>query len=358
MKTIKNENLKKCTITGMVSLLVTFLFILLTHRAKSQDIHFTQMQYFPLTLNPAMTGANYALSGNLIYRNQWKAVASPYNTFGLSVDGRIKKSPKGHFFAGGIKFFNDNTGDLSLKTNDVTLNGAYHLRVNQGQHIGIGIYAGIIQKSINMNNAKWESQYDISNGIYSSSTPSGENYGSNSYIVPDAGLGFTYTFDKNEGMYNRGGQNIKFNLGFSAFHVNMPSATFLKDSKDKMYIRYVGFVNGDVGIGKSNFAVSPLIVYQLQGPNSELLAGLYGKYFFAKQQGKSGGSVALGSIYRNKDAITTNIVLEYDSYTIGFSYDINISQLKTISRGKGAMELFIRYVLPSPFGPGSSKSRI
>lgn len=322
----------------------------------AQDIHFTQTQYFPLVLNPAMVGANYALSGNLIYRNQWKAVASPYNTFGLSVDGRIKKSPKGHFFAAGIKFFNDNSGDLSLRTNDVTLNGAYHLRVQQGQHLGIGIYAGIIQKSINMNNGKWGTQYD--GWQYNPAIPSGEVSNGNSFVVPDAGLGFTYSYDKNEGMYNRGGSNLKFNIGFSAFHVNMPSYTFLKDSKDKMPIRYVIFGNGDIGIGKSSFAVSPLVVYQIQGPSQELLSGLYGKYFFAKQQGSSGGSVAIGSIYRNKDAVTTNIVLEYDSYTIGFSYDINISQLKTVSRGKGAMEIFIRYILPSPYGPGSSKSRI
>ncbi len=320
-----------------------------------QDIHFTQIQYFPLTLNPAMSGANYALSGNLIYRNQWKAVASPYNTFGLSVDGRIKKSPKGHFFAGGLKFFNDNSGDLSLKANDVTLNGAYHLRVQQGQYFGVGIYAGIIQKGINMNNAKWGTQYD--GYQYNSTLPSNENYGSNSYIVPDAGLGFTYTYKTSES-FQKGNQNIAFNVGLSAFHVNMPAATFLKNSKDRMYIRYVFFGNGDIGIGKSNFAVSPLIVYQLQGPTRELLAGLYGKYIFGKGQGSSGGSVALGSIYRNKDAVTTNIVIEYDSYAIGFSYDINISQLKTISRGKGAMEVFIRYVLPSPYGPGSSKSRI
>ncbi|GAB4205261.1 MAG: hypothetical protein Fur0023_13880 [Bacteroidia bacterium] len=325
----------------------------------SQDIHFTQIQYFPLTLNPAMSGANYALSGNLIYRNQWKAVASPYNTFGLSVDGRIKKSAKGHFFAGGIKFFNDNSGDLSLKTNDVTLNGAYHLRVNKGQYFGVGIYAGIIQKSINMNNAKWGSQYDMAAGQYNSALSSNENYASNSYIVPDAGLGFTYTYDNTEGSYRKGSQNIKFNVGISAFHVNMPAATYLNNSKDKMYIRYVGFASGDIGIGKSNFAVCPLLVYQMQGPSTELLTGLYGKYIFSKQQqGKSGGSIALGSIYRNKDAVTTNIVLEYDSYAIGFSYDINISQLKTISRGKGAMEIFIRYVLPSPYGPGGSKSRI
>jgi len=325
---------------------------------KAQDVHFTQMQYFPLILNPAMVGANYALSGNLIYRNQWKAVASPYNTFGLSVDGRIKKSPMGHFFAGGIKFFNDAAGDLSLKTNDVTLNGAYHLSIKNGQYIGIGIYAGIIQKSINFQNAQWESQYNDATGHYDPSLPSQENYGKNTYIVPDAGLGFVYTYDVNQGMYNRGGQNIKLNVGFSAFHVNTPSATFLQNSKDKMPIRYVGFLSGDIGIGKSNFAVCPLLVYQLQGASQELLTGLYGKYIFAKQGGQSGGSLAVGSIYRNKDAVTTNIILEYDSYTIGFSYDINISQLKTISRGKGAMEIFLRYVLPSPYGPGSSKARI
>ena len=336
--------------------IISSVNVLVSSFIMAQDIHFTQTQYFPLVLNPAMVGANYALSGNLIYRNQWKAVASPYNTFGLSVDGRIKKSPKGHFFAGGIKFFNDNSGDLSLRTNDVTLNGAYHLRVQQGQYLGVGIYAGIIQKSINLNNGKWESQYD--GWQYNSAAPSGEVSNANSFIVPDAGLGFTYSYDKNEGMYNKEGANLKFNIGFSAFHVNMPSYTFLKDSKDKMPIRYVVFGNGDIGIGRSSFAVSPLVVYQIQGPTKELLAGLYGKYIFVKQQGSSGGSVAIGSIYRNKDAVTTNIVLEYDSYTIGFSYDINISQLKTVSRGKGAMEIFIRYVLPSPYGPGSSKSRI
>ncbi|GIV26475.1 MAG: hypothetical protein KatS3mg027_0289 [Bacteroidia bacterium] len=345
------------SIVKILKIKVIVLMIFSGISLNAQDIHFTQIQYFPLTLNPAMSGANYALSGNLIYRNQWKAVAAPYNTFGLSVDGRVNKSPKGHFFAAGLKFFNDNTGDLSLKTNDVTLNGAYHLRVDQGQFIGIGIYAGIIQKSINMQNAQWDSQYDGTQ--YNSSLPNNENYGSNTFIVPDAGVGITYSFDKNEGLYNRGGQNMKGNIGFSAFHVNAPSYTFLKDSKDKMPIRYVAFANGDIGLGKSNFALSPLIVFQLQGASQELLTGLYGKYIFAKaQQGKSGGSIALGSIYRNKDAVTSNIVLEYDSYTIGFSYDINISQLKTISRGKGAMEIFIRYVLPSPYGPGSSKSRI
>ncbi len=340
----------------MKKMIIIVLVLMNLLEVQSQDVHFTQLQYFPLMLNPGMVGANYALSGNLIYRNQWKAVASPYNTFGLSVDGRIKKSIKGHIFAGGIKIFNDNSGDLTLRTNDVTLNGAYHLRVGRGQYIGIGIYAGIIQKSINMNNAMWGSQYDNNAGVYNSSAPSNENYGSNSYIVPDAGLGFTYTFKKSE-LIRKRGQILNFNVGFSAFHVNMPSSSYLKNSSDKLYIRYVGFASGDIGIGTSNFAVSPLLVFQLQGPTKELLTGLYGKYYFIKE-GASGGSVALGSIYRNKDAVTTNIVVEYNSYTIGFSYDINISQLKTISRGKGAMEVFIRYVLPSPYGLGASKSRI
>src|SRR5690606_27814735 len=103
------------------------------------------------------------------------------------------------------------------------LNGAYHLKVNKGQYLGIGVYAGIIQKSINMNNAKWGTQYDISAGAYNPNQSSNENFSSNNFIVPDAGLGFTYTYDNNEGTYNKGNQNIKFNVGLSAFHVNMPA---------------------------------------------------------------------------------------------------------------------------------------
>jgi type IX secretion system PorP/SprF family membrane protein len=327
----------------------------------AQDIHFTQIQYFPLTLNPAMSGANYALSGNAIYRNQWKSVAIPYKTIGVSVDGRLKKSPQGHLFAAGLKFFNDNSGDMQLKTNDISLNVAYHLNIQKLHKIGFGICAGIIQRSINTGNAQWGNQYNFSTGTYDNTLPSNEQFNASNSIVPDLGAGIVYTFIKNE-KYMTGNNNLRLNIGFSSFHLNRPSATFLKNSKDKLYMRHVIFANGEFGIPNSNFSIVPLLVVQLQGPSTELLTGAYIKYMIQDKSHytglKKGTSFSLGSIYRNKDAVSTNFVVEYDSYAIGASYDFNISQLKSVSKSRGAVEIFLRFVLPNPFGPDNSKSRI
>ncbi|GIV27456.1 MAG: hypothetical protein KatS3mg027_1270 [Bacteroidia bacterium] len=340
---------------------VFLIFMIVNFIVHSQDIHFTQIQYFPLILNPAMSGANFALSANAIYRNQWKSVAIPYTTIGASVDGRIKKSPHGHILAGGLKFFNDNTGDMQLKTNDISINLAYHLNLQKGHKLGGGVYVGVIQRSINMENGQWGNQYNTGTGIYDNSLPSNEAINSSNTIVPDAGLGFVYSYTKNE-KYMRGNENIRYNIGYSVFHLNRPSSTFLKNSKDRMYMRHVIFANGEFGIPNSNFSVAPLFVLQLQGPSIEVLSGVYAKYTIQDQSHytglKKGTSFSIGSIYRNRDAVTTNFVVEYDSYAIGASYDINISQLKTVSKSRGAFEIFLRYVLPSPYGPNNSKSRI
>jgi hypothetical protein len=36
-------------------------------------------------------------------------------------------------------------------------------------------------------------------------------------------------------------------------------------------------------------------------------------------------------------------MMEYDQYSVGFAYDINISSLKTVSNAKGGFELFLRF---------------
>jgi len=326
----------------------------------AQDIHFTMPQYFPLILNPAMSGVNHDLSGNLIYRNQWKSIADPFKTIGLSIDSRIKSSRSG-YFAMGLKFYNDNTGDLSLKTNDASINLAYHLKLQQGHKIGLGIYGGFIQRSINMANGKWSAQYDQIIGQYNPALPSTEDFSGNNVAVIDAGLGFVYSFSKLE-RYMKGNDQRKWNVGFSAFHVNRPQSTFLKGGNDRMNIRYVAFANADFGIPNSNLCIVPMFVYQIQGTQSELLFGSNLKFILQEESIytglKKGSAFSIGTVYRHKDAIATNFVFEYDKYLIGVVYDFNVSGLKTVSKGRGAMEVFIRYVMPNPFTGGGSKARL
>ena len=57
---------------------------------QAQDIHFSQFYASPLTLNPALSGfhdGTFRVAG--IYRNQWRSVTTPFQTYGASFDMRL-----------------------------------------------------------------------------------------------------------------------------------------------------------------------------------------------------------------------------------------------------------------------------
>jgi hypothetical protein len=51
-----------------------------------------------------------------------------------------------------------------------------------------------------------------------------------------------------------------------------------------------------------------------------------------------------GAFLRLNDAIIPTIKLDYNPFSIGLTYDVNISQLKTSSYGRGGFELSLTYV--------------
>jgi hypothetical protein len=59
-------------------------------------------------------------------------------------------------------------------------------------------------------------------------------------------------------------------------------------------------------------------------------------------------ALTLGSYVRVGDAVTALLGFEFSSYTVGFSYDVNVSGLSKASKGNGAMEIFIRTIYPGP----------
>ncbi|MBI5218763.1 MAG: type IX secretion system membrane protein PorP/SprF [Bacteroidia bacterium] len=61
------------------------------------------------------------------------------------------------------------------------------------------------------------------------------------------------------------------------------------------------------------------------------------------------GALSLGGYYRFKDAFIASILFESKNFAIGFSYDINVSDLKLATSKDGGMEITIRYTTPSPF---------
>jgi type IX secretion system PorP/SprF family membrane protein len=332
-------------------------YLISSNLGFAQDVHFSHMEFSPLTLNPANAGLHSPLQGIVNYRNQWNSVATPYQTIGASVDGRLNEGQRGKsgILAAGINFFNDKAGDLNLVTNNVNVHLAYHLILDKSSTLGLGIYSGFGQRSINPDGGRWGNQY---NGMaYDPTINNGENliYANHSYF--DAGTGLVYSYHKPNGYMTQNNQFI-FNYGVAVYHVNKPKYSLISIDNEKLFMRWSAFVNADIGINNTRGSILPGIYFQRQKSSMEILYGTYFKYIL--QEGshytmrKKPAALYLGVFNRFKDAMVGKVMLEFNQYSLGFAYDINISKLTTVSKARGGFEFFLRFSM----GEGTSFGRI
>ena len=343
-------NLKN--IIALASLMVSSL-------SFGQDVHFSQMEYSPINLNPALSGANSALQGVVNYRSQWKSVAVPYKTIGASIDGRFNENKRGKngIIAGGLSFFNDQSGDLQVNTTNIKLSAAYHLFLDRTSTLGLGIYGGWGQRSISPNDGRWGNQYD--GMAFNDALPSNETFNSPSFSFLDAGAGLVYTYKNSEGYMTQNNQR-QFNGGVAFYHVNNPTFSFIENSEEKLYMRWSLFFNGIIGIENSRGAFEPGIYFNRQKSSMEILYGGYYRHTITEGSKVTGRSKPfffhIGLFHRWGDALVAKSMLEWYEYSVGFAYDINVSSLTEVSRAQGGFEVFLRYNM-EPGGVSKAKIR-
>mgnify|MGYP005818789077 CR=1 FL=1 len=330
---------------------ISFIFLLNAIVAFGQDIHFSQMRFSPLNLNPALAGVENKLQAIVNYRNQWGSIAEPFETIGASFDFRFKeKSRANGFFAGGINFFNDAAGNANLTSTNANLNLAYHLYLNRNSTLGLSIQGGFGQRGISPRNGTWSTQF-VGDG-FNTNAASGEQFDANSRTFLDAGAGMVYHY-KSKSNSTRRLNNREINVGLAAFHVNMPQQSFLLDGNDPLAIRWSAFVHGNYSLSNSKVSLMPGIYYNRQGKYQEVLGGTYIRTLLSESSQVTGflkeAALSFGLFYRLKDAFITKLMFEYNTFAVGFAYDFNVSSLTPASRGRGGAELFIRFVLPDTY---------
>lgn len=332
--------------------------LLITTISVAQDVHFSQVENAPFNLNPALAGANAPMMGIVNYRTQWNSVASPYNTISASYDARFNENQfqKKGIIAGGINFYNDNSGDNRVSTTNVSINLAYHLILDRENTIGLGIYGGYGQRSLSANNGMWASQYNGTS--YDASIASGETFNSASFGYMDAGAGILYTNRIGEGYMTQNNKRV-INAGVAFFHVNSPNFGFIENANEKLKMRMTVFANSLIGISNSPGAIMPAVYFNYQGSAMELQYGMYYRYALtegSKMTGRSKpSSLSLGLFHRWGDAIIPKFMFEWYTLTFGFAYDVNISKLTDASHAKGGMEFSLKYTMETG---GTSKAKI
>jgi type IX secretion system PorP/SprF family membrane protein len=336
--------------------------------ATAQDIHFSQFTQAPLALNPALAGTTVWLRGVMQYKSQWKAVSTvPYTTMNASFDIKAKKqfskNSKGSSsfrkanesgFGWGVNVYKDIAGDG--KMGSLVANGslAYQLPAGEKEYIAFGFQGGIMQRSINVSNLTWGTQYSPSSSSgYNLSLPADKSIagGRSNFISPDISVGGVYTY-KNEERYVRGTDQKEYSIGLAAYHLYPVKYSFI-GSNEKLSRRYVAYGQGIFGVRNSPLAIVPAFVIQKQGPNQEIVFGSLFRYMLEETSKYTGytksSCISMGGYYRAKDALVLATLFEFSIYGIGLSYDFNISKLTPASSGRGGLEFTLRILNPAPF---------
>jgi type IX secretion system PorP/SprF family membrane protein len=335
------------------NILKSFLIIGLTSNLIiAQDIHFSQYSELGSAINPALAGVQYDTKILANYRTQWGSISKSYQTYGLCFEQTIgRKKLKGNYFTVIFNVFRDRAGEAKLSTLNPNLGLAFSLKVNKTIKFSTGLQGGFNYKTINVDDLKWDKQYD--GYTYNQNLPTGESAAPRSSITKfDIGGGINFSYAKSEKFISAGDGN-KFNAGISFFHFNSPQNSFITVS-EKLDMRSCLYFNGDFNIPGSKQSVVPSFLYMRQGTSNEFVLGMMYKFILVDQSLftsiKKPSAFSLGLQYRYKDAVIPCILYQYDKCAIGLSYDINVSALTPASKRYGGLEVMLRYNMSTGYG--------
>lgn len=320
----------------MKKLFTLSVTVMLAFSVVAQDPNFSQFFASPLTLNPALTGkfdGDFRVAGN--YRNQWPAFNNAYTTSTLSLDfGILKNSiPETDQFGIGIMAFTDKSGNQgALQNNYAAVSVAYHKGLDEnGYHqLGVGFQGVYSSKRLDVLKLTFEDQ--LTPFGFTGST--GETFSGNQVNVA--------YFDMNAGIFYNGttdGYNNIY-LGASMYHINKPKESF--QGKEYFLGSRVTFQGGGripVGVNNSiHFAANHSMQ---QKATNTMIGGAYALNLNGDEESPT--NVYMGSWYRLGDAIIPYVGLEFNSFRIGATYDVNISDLRPGSQSRGGTEISIIY---------------
>ncbi len=337
------------------------LVMLISSVAEAQDIHFSQFYLSPLNLNPAMTGVmncNHRLVAN--FRNQWASVlrSNAYNTYSASYDQRIPIARYDYLGVGGT-LWGDRAGQTKFSTLQGRLSASYSKKMggdrDRSHYLVVGADVGLTQRSIDYSAAQWGLQNN--NGVFDGGLASGEtNLNRDNFLFADvaAGLLWFTVFDEDNNFY----------VGGAYSHLNRANQSFDKSKFQPLWSKFTIHAGGEFMLNRT-VGIVPGIVGFIQGPSFQLNPGAALKFIlssrssFDYQAFQAGVWARIANRYIEKtksgllmDALILSTRFDYNQFSVGFSYDLNVSTLTAASNYNGGFEFALVYKICNPDNRG------
>lgn len=301
--------------------ILTFLLISLSGLSMGQDPLFTQYYSTSLYTNPAFTGINECPTITMVNRNQWPAVSGRFNSTFTSYEQYSNS------LSGGIGGYiiSDQQADGILKTLRVSGIYSYSFKVSTKTRVNISLESTYFQKSVDWDRMSYGDQIHPEYGFI---------YGTNDII----GIEQISGFDVSTGILIRTDKHF---LGLSFHHLNEPKESLIFGTS-RLPIKYgiqggVRLKSNNVIKGKPVF-FTPTFILNRQGEFIHSNFGIYGNF----------AQFTAGVWYRGilfteyNDSFISLIGIETDNYTLGYSYDLTISQLTPSTGGSHEISLVLK----------------
>ena len=312
---------------------LSFIVVLLVATiwtAVAQDPEFSQFYANPLYLNPALTGAAVCprIMGN--YRYQWPGLGKAYSTYSFSYDQNV-----GVLHGGlGLLVVADRAGGGSLNTTTAGLSYAYKFNITERLNASLAVRGSYYQRRIVWENFVFEDQIDPRSGEVV--RPTTEKAPDNPSVT---------AVDFSAGMFLDYGGLVYG--GFTVDHLTQPKNGFYNDNTSRLNRKYTAHAGSVINLrgggftgdeDEKEFSVSPNILYQQQGAFHQLNLGAYVTF----------DPLVFGLWFRhnfeNADAVIILAGIHYKGFRFGYSYDLNVSRLFSVSGG--AHEVSASYQFP------------
>lgn len=321
--------------------LLTVLFVFSVFVSYAQDIHYSQFYNAPLVLNPANTGIfNGDKRINLSYKDQWRSVPVPWQTFTGSYDQKFyPDNSDDHFFSGGITFNYDRQGVSKLSTSNFNLNGSYTRILNENNLLTFGVALGYATRGFDSQELTWDRQWNgtaLERGLSTGEV----DLNADRVSFFENAIGANYRWQKSS--------RTKIDIGASVFHLIEPKVAFFASDDITLEKRVTLTAIGSFQLTES-FDIQLHGLAQFQGGPSEQIIGALGKFYLDNTPG-SEWQLHAGLGFRTKKALVPTVAIQHKNLYVSASYDIGLSELEREHSG-GGIEIHFRYIWASPPSP-------
>ena len=274
------------------------------------------------------------------YRSQWRGVPVPYSTFSGSLENKVyyRRNQYDRYLTGTLMLNYDRQGSLALSSLQIGIPIGITLPVARNNYLSLSATPAFGQRAFDSSHWTFDQQYI--DCMYVEGAPTGENLFRTNLQYFDLSAGLNYHW---QAPVNRS----KFDLGAGLHHLNRPNHDFWTLSKDDVRLASRLSIYG-LGVAQltHNFDLVVEGQYQKQGAYRELLYG-GGVRLLLNAKPYEELAVQVAGFYRQRytDAIIWQAEVFWKTWTLGFSYDVNISDFSVATDGRGGPEVSLSYRL-------------